>query len=263
MTNVELAARLIDHFNSDDLLKVVEQVIADCVQYRNFIVYGYHQGFSADLVYSNLELEALRQHMAPYINGLYLLDPFYVAETTEQRSGLLTLSGVAPADFHESEFFLRFYSAVNVLDEAHFVVPLQPGRSVHLFVERESPQSRFDDADLGALRAIEPLVSSAVRQHWRWRDSRRHASVALPIDSAGGIDGVIRKMRPGQLTPREVEVIGLSLRGHSSKLIAHQLGISEGTVTNHKRNVYDKLSIHSQSQLFSLFLAALADGSPA
>ena len=58
----------------------------------------------------------------------------------------------------------------------------------------------------------------------------------------------------------EAEVIGLSLRGHSSKLIASRLGISEGTVTNHKRNVYEKLGIHSQSQLFSLFLEALTGG---
>ena len=80
----------------------------------------------------------------------------------------------------------------------------------------------------------------------------------MRIGSAGGIDGVIHNMGSGQLTRREAEVIGLLLQGHSSKLIARGLGISEGTVTNHKRNVYEKLAIHSQAQLFSRFLRAMS-----
>lgn len=252
-----LTARLIDELDGEPFLFTMFEMISGNVPLDNFIVFAYRQGFAADLVHSNLDLDRLGRQMRPYTSGLYMLDPFYVADTQEQRHGLLHLDEVAPADFKESEFYVAFYASAGVLDELHYVIPLGAGRSVHLFMEREQPSPRFSSWEIRQLGALVPLVTSAIRRHWVWRDRALSLQHPSPIHSAGGIDGVIRNMRPGQVTPREVEVIGLSLRGYSSKLIARQLGISEGTVTNHKRNVYDKLGIHSQNQLFSLFLEAL------
>ncbi len=252
------AARLFDAVESPSFLAALLDGLAGFVAFDNLIVFAYRHGYAADLVFSSLDLDYLRAQMRPYTNGLYLLDPFYIAETGLRQHGLLRLSKVAPEAFDETEFYLTFYEAMGVLDELHYVVPLDEGRSVHVFVEREQPRTPFDDDELDALELLEPLVSSAVRRHWAWRDRSLVAAQASPIQSAGGIEGVIRNMRRGQLTPREVEVIGLLLRGHSSKRIADRLGISEGTVTNHKRNVYEKLEIHSQTQLFSLFLRTLS-----
>ncbi len=257
----ELAGQLIDSLDTAEALAALLKGLRSFVEIENLIVFSYRQGFAADLVFTSLDFDYLALQMAPYTSGLYLLDPFYIADTADGVVGLVRLEDVAPEDFRQSEFYLQFYEAVNVLDELHFIVRLEPGRSVHVFVEREA--RRFDGSDVAMLAALEPLVSSFICKHWQWRDRSRADTGVSPIHAIGGIEGVIRNMRPGQLTPRESEVIGLSLRGHSSKLIAHQLGISEGTVTNHKRNVYEKLGIHSQSQLFSLFLTTLAaDSAP-
>ncbi|HTM61443.1 MAG TPA: LuxR C-terminal-related transcriptional regulator [Burkholderiales bacterium] len=47
------------------------------------------------------------------------------------------------------------------------------------------------------------------------------------------------------LTPREIEVLRLLARGCSYLVIAHELGISEHTVTTHIKNTYRKLDVHS------------------
>jgi DNA-binding CsgD family transcriptional regulator len=47
------------------------------------------------------------------------------------------------------------------------------------------------------------------------------------------------------------------LRGNSSKAIAKRLSISQETVKVHRRNLYAKLGVSSQSELFSLFLQRL------
>jgi hypothetical protein len=47
------------------------------------------------------------------------------------------------------------------------------------------------------------------------------------------------------------------LRGHSSDSISQQLGIAQGTVKIHRKNIYNKLKISSQSELFSLFISSL------
>jgi len=55
------------------------------------------------------------------------------------------------------------------------------------------------------------------------------------------------------LTAREIEVAMLSLSGFSSRAIAEKLTISFETVRAHKKHIYSKLGIGSQSELFALF----------
>ncbi len=48
------------------------------------------------------------------------------------------------------------------------------------------------------------------------------------------------------------------LRGHSSDSIGRHFGITTGTVKVHRKNIYAKLGISSQSELFSLFISYLS-----
>nr|WP_237684321.1 helix-turn-helix transcriptional regulator [Pseudaminobacter soli] len=60
------------------------------------------------------------------------------------------------------------------------------------------------------------------------------------------------------LTPRELEVVGLVLEGHSSESISSLLGISAGTVRIHRKNIYAKMRISSQRELFAIFIRSPA-----
>ena len=57
-----------------------------------------------------------------------------------------------------------------------------------------------------------------------------------------------------KLTTREQEIIKLAVRGYPNQLISKKLGISAGTVRNHKYRLYYKLNITSERELFLLFL---------
>ena len=48
------------------------------------------------------------------------------------------------------------------------------------------------------------------------------------------------------LTPREMEILCLLAEGQSNKLIARNLGISDGTVKLHVKAILRKLGIHSR-----------------
>lgn len=50
----------------------------------------------------------------------------------------------------------------------------------------------------------------------------------------------------------------LVLQGHSSESIRLKLGIATGRVKVHRRNVYRKLGISSQTQLLSIYRKSLA-----
>ena len=58
------------------------------------------------------------------------------------------------------------------------------------------------------------------------------------------------------MTRREVEIGQLMLSGFSSKNIAAKLKISVETVRAHKKHIYTKLEINSQSELFAIFYQA-------
>ena len=97
--------------------------------------------------------------------------------------------------------------------------------------------------------------------HWIGLSSRFQAKVSESESEIleQFLDGIFRNFGRSLLTPREREVVGLVLRGHSSVSIAKVLDVATGTVKIHRRNIYSKLGISSQAQLFSLFLSMLSE----
>ncbi|HZK18680.1 MAG TPA: response regulator transcription factor [Clostridia bacterium] len=51
-----------------------------------------------------------------------------------------------------------------------------------------------------------------------------------------------------ELTEREQEVLRLVAKGHTNKVIAENLYISEKTVKNHLTNIFQKLDVHDRTQ---------------
>ncbi len=51
-----------------------------------------------------------------------------------------------------------------------------------------------------------------------------------------------------KLSKREVEILSLVARGYKSQEIAHEISISEQTVTTHMKNIYRKLNVHTRMQ---------------
>jgi DNA-binding NarL/FixJ family response regulator len=53
---------------------------------------------------------------------------------------------------------------------------------------------------------------------------------------------------PGDLSPRETQILRLLADGHSYKTAAAELNISPDTVRFHIRHIYEKLHVHSKSE---------------
>lgn len=221
-------------------------------RFRNFIAFRFERGRQPVLVYTNLDMSRVQEQMANYIRGLHLLDPFCRVDA-EGGTGLFRLGTIAPEEFTASEFYRRHYRFTDVIDELRYIVPLDEGVSVHLFIEREAPSESFGAADIAALQAIAPLVRAFTRGLLR-HDARQSGAGVVPTSF-----NLAEKVRAisDKLTDREGEIIEMMLKGHSAKSVARLLGIEAGTVANHKRNIYAKLEIHSQAQLFDLFLRTL------
>lgn len=251
-----LAGEVVRHIDQADCLSTLRHALLQVADFDNFIVVHYQEKCAAELVESNLDLGELRAQMTPYFNGVHVLDPFYIAGSTGRR-GLLTMHEVAPEGFSESEYFRIYYQTVDVVDDARFVIDVAPAQVIQIYMEREPPRGGYVLQEIERLRAIEPFVRSCVQKHWGWRNMSASVRSEDRTPLGQGLRSVIANLGNGVLTAREVDIVDLAIKGHSSKSIAHLLTISEGTVINHKRNLYAKLGINSQSQLFHMFLQAL------
>lgn len=251
--SVASVVRLIRSAEIDDRFRSLHSELSRLLAFDNLIVYAFSSTSEPQLLGSNLQEKRLQGQMEDFIHGLFLLDPF-VIEAQKGRTGVLRLRDIMPDDFLDSEFYRHHYTYTDVRDEVRFIVPVDQNVMVHVFVERELKAPLFTDNELGILKAYGPAVKLYVEQRMRWLDklSRGPSSSRVALDIGGCIQSL------GNLTARECEVVELILRGHATKSVGRVLRIEDGTVTNHKRNIYAKLKIHSQAQLFELFLRNIA-----
>jgi DNA-binding NarL/FixJ family response regulator len=111
-------------------------------------------------------------------------------------------------------------------------------------------ETRFIDAALGAgaaayiVKTAHPDdVASAVRQAFG-------SAVFLPGAASPGEQALEapRKVTPGGLTRRELEILKLVAEGHSNAALARMLWVTEQTVKFHLSNVYRKLEVTNRTE---------------
>jgi DNA-binding CsgD family transcriptional regulator len=186
-----------------------------------------------------------------YLRGLYLLDPFYIASREQSRSGLFRLWEVAPEHFELTEYYQRYFRLNVVADEIQFNCQLQGERTLCLSL---GSKQRFSSEQIALLSLIQPWLLALLRQRLPYELSE--SVTPASADWRLQLETSVQQLKGAQLTARELDVGRLMLSGCSSKEIARKLEISVETVKVHKKHMYSKLGIKSQSELFSIFLQA-------
>ncbi|KUJ83068.1 MULTISPECIES: LuxR family transcriptional regulator [Microbulbifer] len=190
-----------------------------------------------------------------YVDGAYLLDPFYRSAADEHREGLFLLREVAPDAFGKTEYFRVYYREARLIDEACFLVRSEEGVIASLSIGRapDPGSARFTRQEMVLLKALSPLVEKILK---RWIHNRNRA---MPSRENFGkrLDSALHHFGSSVLTHRECEVLHMTMRGHSIKSMAERLDASVDTIKTHRKHIYAKLDVSSQSELFYLFISAL------
>ena len=191
-----------------------------------------------------------------YQAGPYLLDPFYLGATRPVAAGLYRLRDLAPDRFYQGEYFRSYYAQTGLAEEIGFFVGIGSDAMIVLSLMRADKV--FSTRELATLRKAWPVVEAAVQRHWKDLASRFDASGDGGAGRAGPqIERSFQRFGEGLLTPREREISEYTLKGYSAEGISQILGISSGTVRIHRRNIYTKLGIGSQGELFARFIDTL------
>lgn len=195
-----------------------------------------------------------------YLNGPYVLDPHYQRFLEGCDSGAYWLADIAPDDFYESEYYRVFYSQIGVSDSIDVLWRMDADTGLVFFLERSARSRPFDHSTLAAVRLILPALFAVVAKHHEISDAP--AAAADDDLTHRKVQTTIEHFGSSLLTKREQQVLFYALSGYSSGLTAQRLNTSEGTVKIHRKNIYRKLEIGSQVELFSLFIQCIPYAKP-
>lgn len=190
-----------------------------------------------------------------YLDGVYQLDPFYTWFCKHRSEKCLLIRDIAPDRFQLTEYYRRYYRNIELRDEAAIFVNLGDNRFLFFSISRRGAEPRFRRNEVKVIEHALPVVSSLCRKHFR-EFSYNEKSLTGNTDTTR-LEFALERFGENSLTPREHEVAVHILKGHSSKSLAREINISPETVKIHRRNIYRKLEISSQSELFARFLNTL------
>lgn len=231
---IDLIAALVPH----DFVTVVRYSVSERPEFVS------HRNYSDEMV-------------AKYLETYYPHDPFYAQWREEQRPGVVRLLAAAPVPY-----VAEFLGQSVISDELGVLLDDGPGWCLGIFLDRS--RGRFAKSEVARLEAQFSVLASLHALDTRSRQPafRRTGQPAGP-----GRDPRPRLAISGDerlwpdLSIREREIVSLILSGHPTAGIARKLGLAAGTVKNHRRNIYMKLDITTERELFLQYIDATGGGS--
>lgn len=212
------------------------------------------------LLHSNLDAFVPARVIENFLTGTYLLDAVYTACCAAVEPGLYRLSDLAPDNYFSSDFYnsADFHPCVSdqagsLAEEIVYMARPTEGLYVVLSLMRTKSVLPFSAEEFGDLKLVAPVVLETMSHHWQAAVGKALEADAAHSAPISTLDKAFATFANDKLSPREQTIVSLLLRGHSTLSVAHNLDIAEGTAKVHRRNIYDKLGISSQAQMFLMF----------
>jgi DNA-binding CsgD family transcriptional regulator len=249
-------AGLIGLIGQPGMMGALDTALQRAVQFDLSCVFVYPKLGPPLLPFDGFRGFATDAALAQYVAGAYLLDCVYTACKHGTKSGLYRISEFAPDAFFEGEYFNSpevhpciSSQAGSLAEEIVIFAGLPTGATAAYSLMRAHGQAAFDATTFAALKAAAPIIVALIAQQF--------AALGTPgsqgMDQKDGFETFATDI----LSDRERAIAAMVLQGHSSASIGLNLGIAEGTVKIHRKNIHAKLRISSQAELFALFLRHL------
>lgn len=260
-----LIADLVAALHTPRFCEAFHELVNSRISFDISCIYAYSKGLHPVLLHDGFGNAVPKPVLTNYLRGTYVLDPIFRAcelqvvdglyrttdlerrDTSRERSG--SIEGIRPCvSMHSGAISEELALFCRIGAESYVVYS----------VMRKKGTSEFSPSEMRALDQISPLLRSFLGQHWSGYCGAPTADgTTIWVKKnkiAQGLSGFGRDL----LTAREKVVVELLLAGASTVDAADRLGIADGTVKNHKKNIYNKLGVRSRSQLFHAFMQTLA-----
>lgn len=219
-------------------------------------IWLYHRDLPPSVPYHEIPPHAFASQVEIYLEGPYREDPFFQASINRPKNRIYLLSRLTSGRLEQSSYYLDYYSETGTVDEAIFLSQLKGGSVMNLSMMRLPEQGPFTEDEYQLLYSLADPISEAMRIHSEYEAFAVKNLIQPGINHQ--IDLAFRTFGASLLSPREKDVLELMLRGYGTDTSASRLDIARETVRRHRKSIYRKLDVSSQTDLFSLFLNAMS-----
>ena len=244
----------IEAVGQPDLFPCLLDLLASEATFDCSLVMAYRPDRRPHVLVDKLTHSMRRNSVQHYVNGAYLIDPFYIAAQSIAEPSFVQMRDIAPSDFRSSEYFVTYYQHSNLVDEVNYLVPLEDDSVLAVCIERSVVLQPFGRGEIRALKTLTPIIAALLISH---RNKGRITGPSGAESEHKRLEGILERFGSEVLTSREHEVLQLMIRGNGIPGVARVLHLSVETVRVHRRNMYRKLGISSLYELFALVLEAL------
>jgi DNA-binding CsgD family transcriptional regulator len=263
-----LSAEIVDRLEEQALPELLVRALGTLIPFDYCELFVYRNKAGPIHVYDCSLTPDARHGLLNYLQGTYVLNPFYRRYRLGLKTGAYRLGDLAPGIPHHGEDLRNFKVSTSSSEEIGYLTEGWPagrrelcialempnGECAEIAVARKPGEGAFSTADVTALNPAIPFLAAVFRHHWR--ETRLLVGNEARDHQPTGLQSSLANM----LSPREREVTRLLLSGHSTLSISLRLGISTTTVKTHRKNLYAKLGIATQFELFSMFKQSLHVG---
>ena len=219
-------------------------------------VWLYHRDLPPRVLYHEIPANAVASQIDEYLEGPYREDPFFQTSMNQPKAKIYRLSRITLGKLEQSVYYRDYYGTTGTSDEAIYLAKLRGGNVINLSMMRLPEHGEFSEREYEALYLLAEPVSELIKSHSEHDDFAVTHLIQPGIDHQ--IDLAFRTFGASLLSPREKAVLEMMLRGYSTDSSADKLGIALETVRRHRKSIYRKLDVSSQTDLFSLFLNAMS-----
>lgn len=262
--NAALSEALTD-IGRDRFPRKMIEALNSILSFKYAFLFVYRPKQHAIYVYSTVRSQRAQQGVQRFIDATYILNPVYNAYLSGVETGVHRITDLAPDAYFSSEVYKNLNAFELDEEELGYRTPGWPEGQTEMVYTIRLPHNEmvelsltrahdagFSDTCLEVGEALLPMLDKLMSWHW----SKVRVS-GETIEQVPVLDQLIQDFGRGTLTERERQVAQLVLKGHSGEAIALLLGVSLATVKSHRQNLYSKLDISTQQELFNLFLMSI------
>tara|TARA_R110002110_G_scaffold415847_1_gene657758 strand:+ start:16533 stop:17378 length:846 start_codon:yes stop_codon:yes gene_type:complete len=249
-------SRAIAALGTSDFFPTLIRAIQGQVNFDYPQIWLYHRDLPPKVLYHQIPDHAIKAQIDDYLGGPYREDPFYQTSMNQPRAKIYRLSRVTLGNLEKSDYYRSYYADTGTADEAVYLAKLRGGNVINLCMMRRPNQGSFTEEEYENLYILAEPVSELIKSHSEHDEFSVTHLIQPGIDHH--IDLAFRTFGESLLSPREKDVLELMLRGYGTEVSAQRLEIALETVRRHRKSIYRKLDVSSQTDLFSLFLNAMS-----
>lgn len=249
-------ARAIAAVGTDKFFPALVDAIKKRVKISYPQVWLYHKELPPTVLYHEIPREAQASQIDEYLEGPYREDPFFQTSINRPKNRIYLLSRITAGKLGESNYYQDYYAGTGTVDEAIFLAPVRGGSVINISIMRLPEHGEFTEEEYQFMYSLADPIAELIRVHSQFEVFAVKNLIQPGINHQ--IDLAFRTFGSSLLSPREKDVLELMLRGYGTDTSATRLSIARETIRRHRKSIYRKLDVNSQTDLFSLFLNSMS-----